>query len=63
MGPFRWMQRSAGGHVWPGESEDLSSSGVAKVSAGIDASEEILKFFRSIAQAISSGIQANSGRD
>jgi hypothetical protein len=49
--------------VWPGESEDLSSSGVAKVSAGIDASEEILKFFRSIAQAISSGIQANSGRD
>ena len=57
------MQRSAGGHVWPGESEDLSSSGVGKVSAGIDASEEIWKFFSSTAQAISSGIQANSGRD
>ena len=52
-----------GGHVWPGESEDLSSSGVGKLSAGIDASEEIWKFFSSTAQAISSGIQANSGRD
>ena len=52
-----------GGHVWPGESEGLSKSGVAKVSAGIDASEEIWKFFSSMAQAISSGIQANSGRD
>ncbi len=37
-----------GGHVWPGEPEDLSSSGVGKLSAGIDASEEIWKFFRSI---------------
>ena len=52
-----------GGHVWPGEPEALSSSGAGKLSAGIDASEEILKFFRSIAQAINSGIQANSGRD
>ena len=52
-----------GGHVWPGEPEALSSSGAGKLSAGIDASEEILKFFRSIAQAINSGIQANSGKD
>ena len=37
-----------GGHVWPGESEDLSKSGVGKLSAEIDASEEIWKFFRSI---------------
>ena len=57
------MQRSAGGHVWPGESEDLSSSGAGKLSVGIDASEEIWKFYGSMAQAISSGIQANSGRD
>jgi polyhydroxybutyrate depolymerase len=52
-----------GGHVWPGEPEDLSSSGVGKLSSWIDASEEIWKFFSSTAQAISSGIQANSGRD
>jgi polyhydroxybutyrate depolymerase len=38
-----------GGHTWPGESESLSKSGVGKLSAGIDASEEIWKFFRSIA--------------
>ena len=38
-----------GGHVWPSEPEDLSKSGVGKLSAGIDASEEIWKFFRSIA--------------
>ena len=37
-----------GGHVWPGEPEDLSSSGGSKLSAGIDASEEIWNFFRSI---------------
>ena len=39
-----------GGHVWPGESEDLSSSGVGKLSPEIDASEEIWKFFSSIAR-------------
>ena len=39
-----------GGHVWPGESEDLSSSGVGKLSAEIDASEKIWKFFSSIAR-------------
>ena len=49
--------------MWPGESEDLSSSGVGRLSSEIDASEEIWKFFSSMAQAISSGIQANSGRD
>ena len=38
-----------GGHVWPGESERLSKSGVGTLSAGIDASEEIWKFFKSIA--------------
>jgi polyhydroxybutyrate depolymerase len=37
-----------GGHVWPGESEDLSSSGVGKLSSEIDASEEIWKFFESV---------------
>ena len=37
-----------GGHVWPGESEDLSSPGVSKLSAGIDASEEIWKFFEGV---------------
>ncbi len=37
-----------GGHVWPGEPEDLSSSGVGKLSAGIDASEEIWKFFKGV---------------
>ena len=36
-----------GGHVWPGEPEDISRSGVGKLSAGIDASEEIWKFFES----------------
>ena len=39
-----------GGHVWPGESEGLSKSGVGKLSSEIDASEEIWKFFRSIAR-------------
>ncbi len=37
-----------GGHVWPGQSEDLSRSGVGKLSAGIDASEEIWGFFEGI---------------
>ena len=39
-----------GGHVWPGESEGLSKSGVGKLSAGIDASEEIWKFFEHISK-------------
>ena len=39
-----------GGYVWPGESEGLSKSGVGKLSSEIDASEEIWKFFRSIAR-------------
>ena len=39
-----------GGHVWPGEPEGLSKSRVGKLSAGIDASEEIWKFFSSIAR-------------
>ncbi len=39
-----------GGHVWPGESEGLSKSGVGKLSAGIDGSEEVWEFFRSIAR-------------
>ena len=33
-----------GGHVWPGESEELSRSEVGKLSRKIDASEEIWKF-------------------
>ena len=37
-----------GGHVWPGEAEGLSSSGVGKLSAGIDASEKIWKFFKGV---------------
>ena len=37
-----------GGHVWPDEPEGLSKSGVGKLSAGIDASEEIWKFFEHI---------------
>ena len=37
-----------GGHVWPGESEDLSSSGVGKLSSVIDASEEIWAFFKGV---------------
>jgi polyhydroxybutyrate depolymerase len=37
-----------GGHVWPGESEDISGSGHAKMGKGIDASEEIWKFFKRI---------------
>ena len=37
-----------GGHVWPGEPEGLSKSGVGKLSAGIDASEEVWEVFRSI---------------
>lgn len=36
-----------GGHVWPGESEDLSSSGVGKFGRELNASEEIWKFFES----------------
>ena len=35
-----------GGHVWPGESEGLSKSGVGKTSREIDASEEIWKFLK-----------------
>ena len=34
--------------MWPGESEDLSGSGVGKLSAGIDASEEIWGFFEGV---------------
>ena len=37
-----------GGHVWPGEPEDLSSLGVDKLSSGVDASEEIWKFFEGV---------------
>ena len=37
-----------GGHVWPGESEDLSKSGVGKLSSEIDASEEKWKFFEGV---------------
>ena len=36
--------------MWPGELEGLSKSEVRKLSAGIDASEEIWKFFSSIAR-------------
>lgn len=36
-----------GGHVWPGESEDLSSSGVGKFGRELNASEEIWEFFES----------------
>jgi polyhydroxybutyrate depolymerase len=39
-----------GGHVWPGESEGLSKSGVVKLSAGTDASEEIWKSFESVSK-------------
>jgi polyhydroxybutyrate depolymerase len=52
-----------GGHVWPGEPEDIFRSGAVKTRGKIDASEEIWKFFSSMDQAINSGIQANSGRD
>lgn len=37
-----------GGHEWPGEPEDISRSGAAKIGRGIDASEEIWKFFKRI---------------
>ena len=37
-----------GGHVWPGEPESLSKSGVGKLSSEIDASEEIWKFFKGV---------------
>ncbi|MFH1932946.1 MAG: PHB depolymerase family esterase [Pseudomonadota bacterium] len=37
-----------GGHVWPGEPVGLSRSGVGKLSAGIDASEEVWRFFEGI---------------
>ncbi len=40
-----------GGHVWPGESEMLSRSGVGKLSRKIDASEEIWEFFKRISKA------------
>ena len=40
-----------GGHVWPGESEGLSKSGVGKLSRKIDASEEIWKFFEGVSKA------------
>ena len=39
---------AGGGHVWPGEPEGLSKSGVGKLSAGIGASEEIWKFFKGV---------------
>jgi polyhydroxybutyrate depolymerase len=39
-----------GGHVWPGEPEDISRSGAAKTGQGVDASEEIWKFFESISK-------------
>jgi len=41
---------NGGGHVWPGEPEDISRSGAAKTRRGIDASEEIWKFFESISK-------------
>jgi len=37
-----------GGHVWPGEPEDISRAGAAKIGRGIDASKEIWKFFKGI---------------
>ena len=37
-----------GGHVWPGEPEGLSSSGVGKLSSEIDASEEVWEFFKGV---------------
>ena len=36
-----------GGHVWPGEPESLSKSGVDKFGRELNASEEIWKFFES----------------
>jgi polyhydroxybutyrate depolymerase len=39
-----------GGHVWPGEPEDISRSGAAKTRRKIDASEEIWKFFESVSK-------------
>ena len=39
---------AGGGHVWPGEPVGLSRSGVGKLSAGIDASEEVWRFFEGI---------------
>ena len=39
-----------GGHVWPGEPEDISKSGVSKLSSGIDASEGIWKFFEDVSK-------------
>ncbi len=44
-----------GGHVWPGESEGLSKSGVGKLSSEIDASEEIWKFFEHISKVAKRG--------
>jgi len=40
-----------GGHVWPGEPEGFSSSGVGKLSRKVDASEEIWEFFKRISKA------------
>jgi len=37
-----------GGHVWPGEPEDISRSGAVKTRRKIDASEEIWKFFKGV---------------
>jgi polyhydroxybutyrate depolymerase len=45
----RQYRIEGGGHVWPGEPEDLSRSGGGTLNAGIDASEEIWNFFKSIA--------------
>jgi polyhydroxybutyrate depolymerase len=59
----KFYRIEGGGHVWPGEPEDIFRSGAVKTKGKIDASEEIWKFFSSMDQAINSGIQANSGRD
>ena len=45
----RHYRIEGGGHVWPGEPEELSRLGGGTLSAGIDASEEIWNFFKSIA--------------
>ena len=47
-GQVKLYRIEGGGHVWPGEPEDISRSGAAKIGRGIDASEEIWKFFKRI---------------
>jgi len=49
-GQVKLYRIEGGGHVWPGEPEDISRSGAAKIGRGIDASEEIWKFFESISK-------------